>query len=750
MNSSLPRTTPPELPSAASSAPRGRFVSLGLRLAVGTMLLIGSASWLVGYHLIENTRDRLIESKSTAARMLVRVFSANVAPALDFGDDEAVRDDLESLRAGGQVVFAAVWKPSASAPLATLGSLPVGGRARPALEESTVVTDDAITLVRPIKAPGGSRLGVATVRFSLAPENARYRAARRNIIVYTSALAMAIALLSIGFVRLQAVGPLNRLLDAVRSLQRGRSARVSVRAHDEIGRLGDAFNSMASAIEDRESRLAAANLRIQELLDHLRQAIVVFGPGGRLDALHSRQAEALFSDVAWGRATVLHLLYPTAPESVEAEALASWIEAVFKAPISEFGTLEALAPKETVLDAGTAGERHLSLDFIPIAEGEMVSRVIMLCDDETDKLRLQRTVQRQELEHSRQIKAMRRLVAGGGQLLVGVLDAIRARLAFCEERIKRGEFELTDLDHMFQRAHSIKGEARAFDLVLLERESALLEEHLADLRLRRKGGHALDSDATLQLGLQVLLTQDAVQDAEDLLVKASPIGNAILDQITVRRQTLGEAVRLAGSRSDELGRVVRELAARPFGESLLYLVEAIPTWAEQMGKRAALTVVGRDVPIPQQLAGVLTSVLTHLGRNSVVHGLESVEERERLGKDPVGNIRFEARRVGNDVEIVAADDGHGLDSRALRQRATADSAGATDVPPQELAFLDGLSTLSQVNDYAGRGVGLGAVREELMAAGYGIRLESSEGVGLRAVVTRNFQPLPDTAAKVSP
>ena len=89
---------------------------------------------------------------------------------------------------------------------------------------------------------------------------------------------------------------------------------------------------MAVAIDDREARLAAANRRTQELLDHMRQAIVVFGAGGVVEGAGSRQAADVFGLTELGGRKVQDLLFPEARASnVEARAFVEWLALAFDA-----------------------------------------------------------------------------------------------------------------------------------------------------------------------------------------------------------------------------------------------------------------------------------------------------------------------------------------------------------------------------------------------------------------------------------
>ncbi|MBM4363576.1 MAG: hypothetical protein FJ104_12920 [Deltaproteobacteria bacterium] len=218
-----------------------------------------------------------------------------------------------------------------------------------------------------------------------------------------------------------------------------------------------------------------------------------------------------------------------------------------------------------------------------------------------------------------------------------------------------------------------------------------------------------------------------MEAAADSVVQASPIGADILEQVTVRRSDVAELGRLAVDRTDRLGEVARRLVARPFGEAVLAVVDGAPRWAERDGRALRVEVEGREVRVPPALAAVLPSVITHLARNAVAHGVERPDERVAAGKPEVATLRLAAAPLGTGVEILVSDDGRGLDPAALLRAASA--LGLSDIDARSAALRSGVTTATG-SDLAGRGVGLGAAVDELASAGYFLELLDRPGGGV--------------------
>jgi len=153
------------------------------------------------------------------------------------------------------------------------------------------------------------------------------------------------------------------------------------------------------------------------------------------------------------------------------------------------------------------------------------------------------------------------------------------------------------------------------------------------------------------------------------------------------------------------------------------------------GKQAELTLSGGQLLIDGDTLNTLVDPLMHLLRNAVDHGIESVEEREMLGKKPCGQIAFDFESEGNNILVHCRDDGRGLDFGAIR--AAGEKRGllqpGQDVSAEELQRLilrPNFSTRTQSTQTSGRGVGMDVVRAQVVALGGGLALRSVSGRGL--------------------
>ncbi|HSI03424.1 MAG: response regulator [Myxococcota bacterium] len=163
--------------------------------------------------------------------------------------------------------------------------------------------------------------------------------------------------------------------------------------------------------------------------------------------------------------------------------------------------------------------------------------------------------------------------------------------------------------------------------------------------------------------------------------------------------------------------------------------------ARQEGKRIRVETSGEELGIDQRVLDEIGEPCLHLLRNSVVHGIETPEERRRSGKREEGLVSIHARQDGELVRIEFSDDGRGIDVDRVRRRAiamgTIDEEHASRLNPEELArlvFTSGLSTAATTTELAGRGVGLDVVSTVIDRMGGTVTLETIHGVGTKFVL----------------
>ncbi len=155
-----------------------------------------------------------------------------------------------------------------------------------------------------------------------------------------------------------------------------------------------------------------------------------------------------------------------------------------------------------------------------------------------------------------------------------------------------------------------------------------------------------------------------------------------------------------------------------------------------LGKKMELYMSGEETELDRTVVDEIGDPLMHLLRNSADHGLESAEVRKERGKPEVGSIFLEAYQDGNNVVIEVRDDGNGIDTEAVRNKAiekgiiTPEQAeNMSEKESIDLLFHAGFSTAKVVSDVSGRGVGLDVVKSKIEALSGEVEVKSKLGEG---------------------
>jgi two-component system, chemotaxis family, sensor kinase CheA len=158
--------------------------------------------------------------------------------------------------------------------------------------------------------------------------------------------------------------------------------------------------------------------------------------------------------------------------------------------------------------------------------------------------------------------------------------------------------------------------------------------------------------------------------------------------------------------------------------------------AKQCGKDVELRLSGQDTDLDKGLLDGIAEPLTHLVRNAVSHGIESAEERVRVGKPARGTVHLQAYHQGNQVMVEISDDGRGIDvqkvkARALQQGLWSERESGTldEATALSLIFRPGFSTADEITEISGRGVGLDVVQSILQRLKGTVQVETRPGQG---------------------
>jgi len=195
--------------------------------------------------------------------------------------------------------------------------------------------------------------------------------------------------------------------------------------------------------------------------------------------------------------------------------------------------------------------------------------------------------------------------------------------------------------------------------------------------------------------------------------------------------------RTLGLMVDDLLDDMKRVTMLPFSTLLDIFPRMIREISRDQGKEVNLLIEGGKVEIDRRILEEMRDPITHLLRNSIDHGLEAPEKREKQKKPRSGTIELTVSQTeGGKVEILISDDGAGIDLVQVKKKAA--SLGV--MKEQEMGQLDdrdalslilesGVSTSPIITEISGRGLGLAIVQEKVQKLGGLLSMDTVPGRG---------------------
>ena len=163
--------------------------------------------------------------------------------------------------------------------------------------------------------------------------------------------------------------------------------------------------------------------------------------------------------------------------------------------------------------------------------------------------------------------------------------------------------------------------------------------------------------------------------------------------------------------------------------------------ARSLKKEVNLVMHGEDTDLDKNLVEALSDPLVHLVRNSVDHGIEAPDVREKAGKPRQGTVTLSAEQEGDHILLAIEDDGAGMDPEVLRRKAVEKGIYEQDAADRltenecfNLILSAGFSTKEQISDVSGRGVGMDVVKTKIGQLNGQISIVSELGKGSRIII----------------
>jgi chemosensory pili system protein ChpA (sensor histidine kinase/response regulator) len=372
-----------------------------------------------------------------------------------------------------------------------------------------------------------------------------------------------------------------------------------------------------------------------------------------------------------------------------------------------------------------AEERPVAASQAPMAQPTPASAASPIAAVPTAPAGPAPAAQQAEAELAAQSRALLRVRADLIDRLVneaGEVSISRSRIEGDLRSIKGALLELTE------NVNRLRGQLREIEI----QAEAQMQSRVAHSQEQETPFDPLEFDRFTRFQELTRMMAESVNDVstvqQNLLKALGESEIALLAQARLTRALQSNLMRIRMvpfmSISERLYRIVRQAS-------------------KETEKRVALDIKGGQVELDRSVLERITAPFEHMLRNAVAHGIESTAARVAKGKPEVGEIKIEVRQEGNEIVLAVSDDGMGLQYDRIRARAIAIGQLAPDAVPTdgeltEFIFHPGFSTVQEVTQLAGRGVGMDVVKSEIAALGGRVEVMSDPDKGTRFIV---FLPL---------
>ncbi len=263
------------------------------------------------------------------------------------------------------------------------------------------------------------------------------------------------------------------------------------------------------------------------------------------------------------------------------------------------------------------------------------------------------------------------------------------------EQLRKLEME-TEAQILFKHAED-QGQSADFDPLELDRYSDI-----------QQLSRALAESVEDLLNIKEMFSGYA-QKWEDILVQQHVVTTSLQDSLLRTRMVRFESI------EPRLQRIVRQIS-------------------DELKKQVELNIDGGETEIDRSVLNRIIAPLEHILRNSIGHGIEVPEEREKNGKPAKGSIKIKIKRESSEIIIAIEDDGLGIDAEKVKAKAIEKGLVDSNVELNKddilgLILKPGFSTADTVTQIAGRGVGMDVVDKEIRSLGGALKIQSAQGKG---------------------
>jgi len=336
---------------------------------------------------------------------------------------------------------------------------------------------------------------------------------------------------------------------------------------------------------------------------------------------------------------------------------------------------------------------YLAFDFKRVTKDGNIPHLLVQVEDISQKVILERQLEETKGAAQEQFDMMLQVLHVQPKVLIQFLDETENSLNDINQILQEKSDQSNDekIEGIARLMHRIKGDASGLQLHGFEQKAHEFEDLFVGLKTRSN----LSGKDFLPVVIKL----------EEFLKQLSSL-HLMIDKLTNLKEALsaeeGAELQIDSANDTKMSTILN------------ILVNSV---SSRQGKNVILNIFNEHL-LPANYVKPIHDILTQLIRNSIVHGIEDTETRQRRNKTSEGVIavKFFEDKINNTLSIKYLDNGQGLHTTTLLCTAIesgilsereALSMSKKDI--YSLIFKAGFSTKEDVETDAGRGVGMDVV-----------------------------------------
>ncbi|MCB0278641.1 MAG: hypothetical protein KDD94_04015, partial [Calditrichaeota bacterium] len=463
-------------------------------------------------------------------------------------------------------------------------------------------------------------------------------------------------------------------------------------------RTEDLESAILELNEENESRMRAEHkLRLAQsesnaILENVNEGLFLLNHEYEISEQHSRELEVIFDHGNLAKFNFIKLMEKLITKK-NLESLKKYLEVQFNKNIDEdvFKNLNPLESVEVHLDSKNAEfvSKYLKFSFSRVMDGDTIFSLLVAVQDITKVVQLQQQLEESQKKQRQEIDQLLSILKVDPVELREYIESVESTLEKITKSFKEDDQDYDELlADVFKKVHNLKGNAGFLDMKFFVDKFHNIEETIKKLQEQE----SLSGNDFLHILFEMNQIRKYIVSMNQLIDRVLNMSKQINRSVSAEEK--------------------RDILVSGFSKRVNQL-------NSELGKKAKFIFENtNNLMIPDQYETAFKDIVIHLINNSMVHGVESQEERKKNKKKPEALLKVEVNQANGTFGFKFTDDGKGLNLEKIKNKAIesgryekADLDKMSDEELADLIFQDGISTAEKVDENAGRGQGMSIIKD---------------------------------------